>query len=481
MDSLQSKPMVAGLAVLVTGLVAGVIAVGFVDLVKGKLALIAALPFVFAMGMLLLADKRKLFFLILLFRASGDLVLDATRFGGGMGVGGLINALVILLALMFVFERPGALNKRALSIWGPLLAVAFAAIFHAPELKEAVRAFLGLVSYMAVFIIAFYMVRSKDEYESAITLILLSSIIPVLYSLLVVAGKGGAVLADGFRLSGTFSHPNILAFYLVLNISLIFYRLKTTWVDAELYKKAALWGWMGIMLGLLVLTQTRSAWAAMFVIFAVYGLFFQQRYLLYLLFAPLVALLIPTVRDRLMDLGQGNEMGRYTELNSFAWRQLLWKHALEWMAISKSAFGYGLNSFKYFSPTFFPLAGGTNFGAHSTYVQWYFETGVIGVLAAAWMYVRLFFTLLLGIRQNRLGTIIVITLLIEYLFFAFSDNMLDYLAFNWYYWFFMGAACAMALRSPAAQALTREYEPGWSEHEPDYNFLRSNRQHEPRY
>lgn len=473
--------MLAGLVVLLTGLFAGALAVGFVDVVQGKLALIAALPFVFAMGMLLLFDKRKLFFLILLFRASGDLVLDTTRFGGGMGVGGLINALVILLALMFVFERPATLNKRALSIWGPLLAVAFAAIFHAPEFKEAVRAFLALVSYMAVFVIAFYVVRSRDEFESAISLILLSSIIPVFYALLIVAGKGGGVFSHDFRLSGTFSHPNILAFYLVLNISLVFYRLKTTFMDAAPYKRTALWGWMGLMLGLLVLTQTRSAWAAMIVIFAVYGVFFERRYLLYLACAPIVALLIPTIRDRLLDLQQGNQMGRYTQLNSFAWRQLLWQHALDWMALSKSAFGYGLNSFKYYSPTFFPLAGGTHFGAHSTYVQWFFETGVVGVLAAAWMYVRLFFTLLLGIRENRMSTIIVITLFVEYLFFAFSDNMLDYLAFNWYYWFFIGAACSMALRSPAAQALTGRYEPGWSVHEPDHNFLRSNRQHASRY
>jgi O-antigen ligase len=151
------------------------------------------------------------------------------------------------------------------------------------------------------------------------------------------------------------------------------------------------------------------------------------------------------------------------------------------MAISKSVFGYGLNSFKHYSPIFFPLAGGTHWGAHSTYVQWFFETGVVGVMASAWMYVRLFFTLKLGIKENRLSTIIVITLLIEYLFFAFSDNMLDYLAFNWYYWFFIGAACAMAMRSRAAQALTRQYEQGWSVHEPDHNFLKSNRRHEPRY
>lgn len=479
---MNGKALVGGIAVVMTGLLAGAMAVGFVDLVKGKVALIAALPFVLAMGMLLIYDKRKLFFLILLFRASGDLVLETTRFGGGMGVGGLINALVILLALMFVFERPAGLNKRALSIWGPVLAVAFAAILHAPEIKDAVRVFLALVSYMAVFVIAFYVVRSKDEFESAISLILLSSIIPVLYALFVVATySGGSIFSESFRLRGTFSHPNILAFYLVINVSLIFYRLKTTFVNAAMFKRAALWGWMAVMLGLLLLTQTRSAWAAMFVIFAVYGVFFQQRYLLYLVFAPLLALLVPSVRDRLMDLQQGNEMGRYTELNSFAWRQLLWKSAMDWMAISKSAFGYGLNAFKHYSPIFFPLAGGTNWGAHSTYVQWYFETGVVGVLASIWMYARLFFTLLLGIKQNRLSTIIVITLLIEYLFFAFSDNMLDYLAFNWYYWFFIGAACSMALRSPAAQALTREYEPGWSVYEPDYNFLRSNRRHEPRF
>ena len=39
--------------------------------------------------------------------------------------------------------------------------------------------------------------------------------------------------------------------------------------------------------------------------------------------------LVPSVRDRLLDLGQGNEVGRYAELNSFAWRQLLWKTAME--------------------------------------------------------------------------------------------------------------------------------------------------------
>ena len=476
---MQIKPVYGNMAVLLTGLLTGLGAVSFVSLVDGNLALISALPFVLLLGLLLVFDKRKLFYLILLLRASGDVVLESTRFGGGIGVGGLINALIILLALLFVIERPEGLSRRMVSIWGPVLAMSLAAVFYAPELPDAVRAFLALVSYAAVFLIAFYVIRSKADFEFAVTVILVSSIIPALYSFVDIA-LHHAHYGDKFRLRGTFSHPNIMAFYLVLNVSLLFYRLKTTMLHATWWKQWAMWGYMLLLLGLLLLTQTRSAWAGCFVIFVMYGLLFERKYLLYLLAAPLAALLIPSVRDRLADLGQGNEVKRYAELNSFAWRQLMWKSALEWMSISKSAFGYGLNSFKHYSPIFFPLAGGTHWGAHSTYVQWYFETGVMGVLCTAWMYIRLFFTLLLGTKENKLGTVIVITLLIEYLFFAFSDNMLDYLAFNWYYWFFIGAACARALQSAAARQAGIQAEAGWSQYTPEHNFLRSNRR-EPRF
>ncbi|MDP2247820.1 MAG: hypothetical protein Q8J65_06780, partial [Nitrosomonadales bacterium] len=130
------------------------------------------------------------------------------------------------------------------------------------------------------------------------------------------------------------------------------------------------------------------------------------------------------------------------------------------------------------SPTFFPLAGNTHFGAHSTYVQWYFEAGVVGVLSASWMYARLFFTLKLGSKQNKLRTMIAITLVIEYLFFAFSDNMLDYLAFNWYFWFFMGAACAVTM---LPQAADEEIDYVQQSENSTSSFFKSNRKYEPRF
>lgn len=446
---MRFNPVFGSLSVLTAGAAAGLGAVLYVSLVDGNGLLVTALPFVLALLLLLVADKRLLFFLILLFRASGDVLFESAKFAGGIGVGGLINALVILIALLFVLERPSGLNRRIFSIWGPLLLVALAAAAYSPVLRDAARTFLGLLTYAAVFVIAFYIVRSRADFEKCVSVILLSSLIPAAYAFVDIAQHGAT---EGFRLQSTFTHPNILAFYLVLNISLLFYRLKTGMADASPAARGALAMYMLLLLGLLLLTQTRSAWAGCFAVFAIYGLLFERRYLLYLVALPLLALLIPSVRDRLLDLGSGNEYAQYARLNSFAWRQLIWKTGLQWMEATRIPFGYGLDAFKHYSPTFFPLAGGVHWGAHSTFVQWYFEAGVVGVLSVAWMYIRVFFTLLLGVKADRLGTLIVVTLLIEYLFFAFSDNMLDYLVFNWYYWFFIGAACARAMLLLAGQS-----------------------------
>lgn len=445
---MRLNPVFGSLSVLMAGAAAGLGAVLYVSLVEGNALLIAALPFVLALLLLLVVDKRLLFFMILIFRASGDVLFESSKFAGGIGVGGLINALVILIALLFVLERPSGLNRRIFSIWTPLLLMALAAAAFSPVMRDAARSFLGLLTYAAVFVIAFYIVRSRADFEKCVSVILLSSLIPAAYAFVDIAQHG---TTPGFRLQSTFTHPNILAFYLVLNISLLFYRLKTGMADASPSRRWPLFMYMLLLLGLLLLTQTRGAWAGCLAVFAIYGLLFERRYLLYLAVAPLLALLIPSVRDRLLDLGSGNEYTQYAKLNSFAWRQLLWKTGLQWMDAVRVPFGYGLDAFKHYSPVFFPLSGGVHWGAHSTYVQWYFETGVAGVLSVAWMYFRLFFTLRLGTKADRLGTLIVITLLVEYLFFAFSDNMLDYLVFNWYYWFFIGAACARAMLLHASQ------------------------------
>ncbi|MES1980887.1 MAG: O-antigen ligase family protein [Pseudomonadota bacterium] len=439
-------PIVAStFTLLIASVLAGIAVVIYVPFVGDNLFLISALPFVLALSMLLVFDKRKLFMLILLFRASGDIFLESSKFSTGVGVGGLINALIILIAMLFVLERPSGITRLIISIWGGVLLVALIASAHTPVPADAIRMFLAMVSNFAVFVIAFYLVKSRADFQLFLGIVVLSSVLPVLYSFVDIALNSHVTSPDGFRLKSTFSHANIFAFYLVFIISLVFYQIKSDLVALTQARRIGLALYLLLLIALLLLTKTRSAWAGCFVVFVVYGVLFERRYLLYLLLVPLAGLLIPSVRDRLLDLNSGNEYVQYAKLNSYAWRKLLWKTSLEWMKPLNSIMGYGLDSFRYYSPQFFPLAGKMNVGAHSTYVQWFFETGIVGVTAAAWMYCRMLYTLWLGRTEDRLGTAIIITLVVEYLVFAYSDNMQYYLSFNWYFWFVMGAGCALTM------------------------------------
>ncbi|MFY0100015.1 hypothetical protein ABTQ08_21355, partial [Acinetobacter baumannii] len=79
------------------------------------------------------------------------------------------------------------------------------------------------------------------------------------------------------------THPNILAFYLTLIISLGLYVLKSPTFKLSQLQRFAFTGYLGVLMVLLLLTQTRSAWAAVLVLFVLYGLMFERRYLIYLL------------------------------------------------------------------------------------------------------------------------------------------------------------------------------------------------------
>jgi O-antigen ligase len=442
--------VIVGLALFI-----GALLPAYVGAMDDNVAKAMALPVLLLLVLLMLYSRMLLLLLILLVRSSGDIFFESTRFALGsvqIGVGGLINIFVILIALLLVAEKPGLLPKKLASMWAPFLLVALVSVAIAPVKSDAIRAYIGQISYFAMFISAFYLVRSQEDFKRCVRLVLWSSVLPALYALADMALHGGISGPHGSRLQSTFSHPNIFAFYLTLVISLGFYVLKSTTYDLSSRNRVILTGYTFLMLALLVLTQTRSAWIACLSLFAAYGLMFNRRYLLYLLLAPLLALLIPSVRDRLLDLGAGNEVVQYAKLNSFAWRVYIWESGLQWMRPGNYLLGYGIDSFQYYSPTFFPLAGKTHFGAHNLYVQWMFELGALGIAAYLWLFARLALWLKSLLTINRLGGVILLTLVLQYMLVSASDNMASYLVFNWYFWFIVGSGCAVV--HAASQAST---------------------------
>lgn len=425
---------------LLVAIFMGIIVAVFVSSVGEHLGLMLALPGAIIIGLIFILDRHLLFFLIILFRSAMDPILEATKMGS-FGLGALLNALVILIALIAIIQRPSPVRAMLRKTWLAFLLISFATLFIAPEFLTAVKSYLALVSYAAVFALAITLIQTEEDYGRWMRAVFYSSIIPVLYAF-VDAANGGFQSSEGFRISSTFAHPNIFAFYLVLMISLSFYffKAKVTYIPTFIRRTLPLY--IILLMALLVMTKTRSAWASCFAFFTVYALFYERKYLILIIMLPVIGFFIPEVRDRFADLAQGNQVINYSKLNSYAWRKLIWQQGISWMEPSHYLFGYGLESFKYHTPDFFTMSGGDHFAAHSVYIQLFFETGAVGVSAFVWLHFKLGRMLLAFYKANKIMVFTAISFLLEFALNAYSDNMLAYLSFNWYLWFVLGAIFA---------------------------------------
>jgi O-antigen ligase len=381
---------------------------------------------------------------ILLIRSACDPFFGLTQsaIGAEMGLGAVVNALIIGLAFLVFVESPALIGSAILPMWGGFLVSAFASATISPDPMKAVRILFVLASYAAVFALPFGLVRSRERVVQCLLTVMCSSFIPVTYAFVELA-TGSAATEEGVRPQGTFTHPNIFAFYLVSLLALTLFMLRSSVVSLAPRVKGWLALYLPIIIILIVFTKTRSAWIGAAIVIITYASIVDKRYLICLLLMPLV-LYLPGVEDRMVDLESGNANYQYARLNSYAWRKLLWQSALDWLMANPSLLlGYGLGSFRHYLPEFFYKAaaeGGND--PHNVYLQIFFEMGTFGLLTFIWLFYALFGKLLKGYSVDRAGSIIIMALLFSYLIACFSDNVLDYLVFQWYFWFIMGVVCA---------------------------------------
>ena len=214
---------------------------------------VASFGMAFAVGM------RRAVLAVLLVRSSCDHLFGLTQAdGGGMGLGAAVNALVIVLALLFCLESP-VLISSAILPWTGFLMTGLASVISSPEpFMQAFRAFLVITSYAAVFALPFALIRSRDWALRCLTVVMCSSIIPIAYAFVELA-SGSAATADGIRVSGTFTHTNIFAFYLVGVFALTLFLLRSSLVSLSPRIGRWLLLYLPIIVILLLLTGTRSA------------------------------------------------------------------------------------------------------------------------------------------------------------------------------------------------------------------------------
>ena len=409
---------------------------------------------------------RKAVFAILLIRASSDPIFNLLAGDSGaasMGVGAVFNVAALAIAGVLLLQAPLKAPFPVIAIWGPYLLVAFGSTLYAPDFSAAARLAFVLLSYWAFFAIPFFILRSSRDLTRFVLVVLGSSLPPTLYAFVDIA-RGLSDFSD-FRLQSTFSHPNIYAFYLVLLLGLALYVRASQAVDVSRRIRLLVTLYIPLLAVFLLLTKTRSAWGVCGVMFLVYAIRIERRFLLGLLLVPLLFVSNPSLMDRLTDVTAATEVDDYSQLNdsnrlnSYVWRQALWESAIP-QIMDKPLLGHGLETFKPATPRFFPLIGPQGIDGHNFYLQMSFELGVTGLLAVAWLFGCVAWRLARRWRRDPPGILVISCILMTYVLESYSDNMHFYLSFNWYFWFVMGTICAWLARCDTTAAPIASTEHG---------------------
>lgn len=376
---------------------------------------------------------------LLVVRPLCDRLFEQARFevaGHALSYGAVLNFVVICAMLAGLRRINNRIQITLERSWIPFLLLAMAAILYSPVEVDAFRKFLTYVSYMAMFVLPFAIVKTRGTTEWFFKVIIASSVLPVLYGLFQLAS--GIDWYQGSRIESTFTHPNIFAFYLLTIIGTVLSLLCTNRVQLTDRARGLLTAYLVPMLLLLVMTKTRSAWAGCMFLFIVYGTIQDKRVLLLTLALPVLALAVPGVRERLTALASGNQyVGWVESVNPYAWRTILWERAFPLM-LQRPLFGHGLYSFPYYSPTFFPLESSRGVDAHNVFVQLFFETGLAGLGAFLWIFARKFTWLLRYWAFDKHGLTMAAAMMSVYLIICYSDNLLEYVSYGWCYWFISG-------------------------------------------
>lgn len=426
--------------------------------------LAAALPAVMILSFMVLLGRPALLFGILMFRAGLDPLLDGTQlpFGGAsMGLGGVLNGLIILLTIASLLEQPTKMWKRGATIFLPFLAILFIGVVRSPLPAMAVKQFLSIATVFSVFLLGIHLAERKG-YQYVLKIVLTSCIIPFGVSIVMLATgwKFGYTArssefmqgSEAGRFAGPFSHSNVLAFYLLTLAAITLHVRAAKLGTLKLTRIASVI--LVFTLVLLLMTKTRSAWATCVLLLMVHGAIFERRLIPLLILGGAIALTLPPVRERLFDLKDQRDYLIYAKLDSYAWRKLIWSQGLHYLTASQYFFGKGVMSFYDDSLRFFSLAGGEKRYPHSIYVQLIYENGLVGLTIYFTLLGKIAITFLRSIQQNKSVAITGLMLTLLYATVCFSDNVLDYLVFNIYIWLTLGALYYVAISGNSNTPIT---------------------------
>lgn len=355
--------------------------------------------------------------------------------------------IAILGALLLVKERKKILKYPLIWPFAALLFWGIATLFYSFSPTNTLTEILRIFAFSSIAFFAYAVTRTQRDYSFLLKAVLLSSVIPLFFSLYqFLTGTGlsdSDVLAP--RIFGTFAHPNILSLYLFTLIMVSILYALTFSKKQFLNRRLFFLFLFGIFSFFLLLTFTRVAWLITFLFLLIIILFRYRIAIIPVILLPVILFFTSeTFQERV------NETLAPPPDSSIVWRKNLWHDTtLKTFQDGRASYGYGLGTFPLISLNL----RGENIGSHDPHndtVRFFIEGGFIG-LTVYLLYLFSVFILLLFYAKKTSGwqreSFLILALFWACLFLAGqTDNLFKNSPVEWIFFILVSSLIALTQR-----------------------------------
>jgi O-antigen ligase len=383
-------------------------------------------------------------FLLLLLRPCLDYFTGQTFSAAGLNINfaAVFAILAIVFSLFVVLKNIGRVKRLPLfSAWLFFLAALTASLFTSVHVTQGLIELTRLTSTMLIFFASFVLIENNRDLATLIKVIIVSAITPSLVAIYQYLTQTGLTVPfEGVynRVFGTFAHPNLLAFYLLLVIALCFIIFLVS--DK---KKVSVWlysGAAGLFLITLTFTYTRSAWLGLLILVFMLGITRYRKFLLVAIILLSISFFsVQQINTRLQSFTDKDPS------SSIQWRLQLWSDGLDYFK-QRPLLGYGIGtSNEIILQNRGPLAGSSD--AHNDYLRMALDSGLIGLFAFIFLIISLLSSLYQIYRRQKkphLKTLAFVILILTGSFYliSFGDNIMANTALQWTLWALLGGLLA---------------------------------------
>jgi len=367
---------------------------------------------------------------------SGQNIITIGHFS--LNLASLFGLFVILFCLFVIFKNKTDFKKiPLLKSWTIFLSLAFISIIFSINKFTSISETIRLSSILLIFLASYLVINNNKDLSLFIKTIIASAITPALFAFYqFVTNRGITIPEEGVynRIFGTFSHPNLFAFYLLIPLSLCFIVFL---VSNKKKVQIALYGLLSVFLVLaLILTYTRGAWISFIIITLILGAIRFRLFLVVIVLSIILSYFgIGEVKNRTQEIVNNNEY------SSVQWRINLWKDSVRYIA-EKPLIGHGAGTAK----DLIFMKRGNRFGSthpHNDYLKIGLEMGVLGVLSYLFLLGNILLKLLTIYKKEtrlNLKILVLVVLVLSFSIFiaSFGDNIIRNTALQWSFWALIG-------------------------------------------